>query len=93
MSRKTIQKNLRFSPSVVAVLEREGEKLGYNFNQFANYIITKAAENFMSKPLLDLDLMMEIIESEKLSEMGKLPKASNDKEIEDYINSVMNEDE
>jgi hypothetical protein len=86
---KVVQKNLRFPQAVVEVIEKEGEKLGFNFNEYVRYIVTKKAEEAM----IDMEeLERIIIESDKLSKEGKLPTFNSAKEIEAYLKSLDEED-
>lgn len=41
----TIQKNIRFSKSVVALIEPKAKRLGYSFTDYVKFLVAKDIEN------------------------------------------------
>ena len=91
MSKRVIQKNLRFPVEVVTALENEGVKYGLNFNEFVKYIVVKKAEE-ISKAR-EYGIVADILEGKRLSSENRLAQATNDSEVDNYIDSIVNGNE
>lgn len=49
MKPKFIQKNIRFPSTVIEVLEKDGERFGFNFNEYVKYLVVKRAEEITER--------------------------------------------
>lgn len=97
MSKKTIQKNLRFPSNIVEVLESEGGKLGFSFTDYIKYLAVKKVEEIMKREreevLYDAALIADIIDARRDIKSGKLTYLKTDKEIEEHFASLLAKDE
>lgn len=82
LQKRTVQKNIRFSKTVVEVLEREGSKMDLSFTEYIKFLAHKKVEEALHK---DSTLINDIKLARIEDSQGKLTTLSTNDEIEDYF--------
>ncbi len=86
-----IQKNLRFSKNIIDVLEPKAKKLGFTFNDFVKYLVTKEAEKEIEsiEYINDPELIKAVKEAEEDHAAGRLKTLSSPQEMNNYFKNLL----
>jgi hypothetical protein len=91
---KKVQKNIYFSDTIVKLGEKKAKTIGLSFNEWVKYLVTKEVETIsevyeIASPELE-EAIGRGLEDHKA---GRLKVLSTDKEIEDYLTKLKEENE